>query len=265
MTLNHSHTQMSGNSMEGIMMLFVLFLFVLYPLAAHWTSRRYQKWPMYRAVFWISGIFVGAVAVVGPLAEFAHHSFPGHMLGHLLLGMLAPLLLVCAKPMTLLLRTLSVPVARRVTRFLNSRPLRLLTNPATAALLNIGGLYLLYMTPLYPMMHDSLALYVLIHLHVFGAGYLFTISMIYMDVTPHRFSYWYRAIVLVLALAGHKVLSKYIYAYPPGGVIRSEAEAGARLMYYGGDLVDLVLIIILCYHWYRATAPRSHLKKSQPI
>lgn len=252
---------MSGNNLEGVVMLLVFCLLVGYPLAAYRTSRRYQQWPLHRTVFWISGVLAGAVAVVGPLATFAHHSFTGHMLGHLLLGMLAPLLLVCAKPMTLLLRTLSIPVARQVTRVLNSRLLRLLTNPFTAAVLNIGGLYLLYTTPLYPMMHESTALYIVIHVHVFGAGYLFTNALIYLDVTPHRYSYWYRATVLILALAGHNILSKYIYAHPPGGVSRAEAETGAMWMYYGGDLIDLVLIILLCLHWYRAAAPRAQFEK----
>lgn len=260
--MQHSHEWMSVNGKDGIIILLVLLLLVLYPFAAHWSSRHYQQWPLHRTFFWISGVVTGTVIFVGPLADFAHHNFSGHMIGHLLLSMLTPLLIVCAKPMTLLLRTLPVPVARRVTRVLNSRPLRLLTNPAAATVLNIGALYLLYTTPLYPMMHESTALYIVIHFHVFGAGYLFTSSLIYLDVTPHRISYRYRAVVLVLALAGHKILSKYIYAHPPGGVNRSEAETGAMWMYYGGDLIDLVLIVLLCLHWYRATSP---LKKSQAI
>ncbi|EPE61667.1 putative membrane protein [Exiguobacterium sp. S17] len=89
------------------------------------------------------------------------------MIGHLLLGMLAPLCLALSAPMTLLLRTLDVHVARRVTRVLKSRPLQFFTNPVTASILNIGGLYLLYMTDLYSLMHQSILLYVLIHLHVF--------------------------------------------------------------------------------------------------
>jgi hypothetical protein len=28
------------------------------------------------------------------------------------------------------------------------------------------------------------------------------------------------------------------------------------LMYYGGDLIDLALIVLLCRQWYAATRPR---------
>lgn len=252
----HSHVQAAGKGFEMIVVLLLVSAFLLYPLAAIVTSQKYKKWPLHRYVLWMAGVFCAGAALTGPLANFAHTNFIGHMIGHLLLGMLAPLLFVLALPMTLVLRTLNVSAARRLTRVLKSRPLQFFTNPITAAILNIGGLYVLYTTDLYLLMHQSLFFYALIHFHVFLAGYLFTISIIYVDITSHRYSYMYRAIVLILALAGHKILSKQVYANPPRGVPRTEAEAGGMWMYYGGDLVDLALIIILCFQWYKATAPR---------
>lgn len=252
----HSHVQAAGTSFEVIVTLLLISMIFLYLLAAISTNRKYKKWPVYRFVFWIVGVFSVGIAMVGPLAEFAHINFKGHMITHLLLGMLAPLLLLFATPMALLLRTLKVSTARKLTRVLKSRLLHFFTNPMTATVLNIGGLYILYTTDLYMMMHQSLVLYGLIHLHVFLAGYLFTLSIIYVDVTPRRYSYMYRAIVLILALAGHKILSKYIYANPPKGVPRTDAEAGSMLMYYGGDIIELALIILFCYQWYKSTAPR---------
>lgn len=62
------------------------------------------------------------------------------------------------------------------------------------------------------MMHESLFLYVFIHIHVFLAGYLFTVSLAYVEPIPHRTSFLYRSSILVLALAAHGILSKYIYA-----------------------------------------------------
>lgn len=85
-----------------------------------------------------------------------------HMLVHLLLGMLAPLLMALAAPMTLLLRTLSVSSARVLSRVLSSRPLRLLTHPVIASFLNLGGLWLLYTTDLYSLMHENILLHQLL-------------------------------------------------------------------------------------------------------
>lgn len=257
----HSHVETTGGSYEMAVTALLLLAFFTYPFIAISTNRTYKSWPLRRYILWTVGVGCVAITLIGPLATFAHTNFVGHMIGHLLLGMLAPLLIALSAPMTLLLRMLDVRAARKVTRVLKSRAFQFLTNPMTASVLNIGGLYLLYMTDLYGLMHQSIFLYALIHFHVFAAGYLFTISLIYVDVTSHRYSYIYRSLVLITALAGHKILAKMIYANPPNGVPKSEAEIGAMWMYYGGDLVDLMLIVILCYQWYKATAPRIGVTK----
>lgn len=236
---------------------FVIALF-LYVYAVIMVQSRYQKqWPTYRSVFWFTGIICIAASVIGPLAQLALVDFRAHMVTHLLLGMLAPLLLVLAAPMTLILRTLPVNKARLVTRFLKSRPLRTLSNPVVAALLNVGGLWLLYTTDLFMLMHQHLVIHILVHLHIFLAGYLFTISIIYIDITPHRTSFVFRSVVLLLALAAHAILSKFIYANTPAGTVKSQAETGAMLMYYGGDAIEILLVVILCYQWFKSTRPRE--------
>lgn len=257
----HGHGEPVFGGFEAAAVIILAALFVLYPLTAFMTGRKYKKWPLRRYVFWGAGVVGIAAALLGPLAELAHSNFRAHMSAHLLLGMLSPLLLLCAKPITLLLRTLSIPKARGLSRILKSRPLRFVSHPVTAAFLNIGGLYVLYLTDLFEVMHGSEWLYAFIHLHVFLAGYLFTMSIIYVDIAPHRYGFILRSAVLILALAAHKILAKLIYAAPPAIVGKADGEAGALLMYYGGDAIDLVLIIILCYHWYRSAAPQ---KSPQP-
>lgn len=253
----HNHLQPEITYFEVLIVCFLVLIFLLYFFAAIITNKKFSKWPWHRYVFWSLGIFCIGTALVGPLASYAHMSFVGHMIGHLLLGMLSPLLLALAKPMTLLLRSLSVSTARSLTSILKSHLLKFLTHPIIATTLNIGGLWLLYTTPLFHLMHQSIFLYAFVHLHVFLAGYLFTISIIYLDITPHQYSHLYRSLILIVALAAHKILSKYIYAFPTSGVPRPEAEAGSIWMYYGGDIIDLILIIILCYQWYKATTPHA--------
>jgi putative membrane protein len=231
----------------------------MYILAVVVSNKRYKQWPIHRTFCWTIGVIFATFSVVGPIANRAHIDFTAHMLGHLLLGMLAPLLMVVAAPMTLLLRTLSVALARRLSRVLRSWPSRILTNPVVASLLNIGGLWILYTTNLYALMHESILVHLIVHFHIFLAGYLFTVSMIYIDPIPHRISFRTRAIVLVVAFAGHGILSKYIYAHPPNGVSVDQAELGGMLMYYGGDIIDIFIIFILCLHWFRATRPRIKL------
>ncbi|WP_339252815.1 cytochrome c oxidase assembly protein [Sporosarcina sp. FSL W8-0480] len=223
------------------------------------TNRRerLRKWQLLRTVSFVAGVLIAATAVVGPLLRQSHTDFTVHMVGHLLLGMLAPLLIALAAPMTLLLRTINVRLARKVSRLLQSSFVGFFTHPIIASVLNIGGLWILYTTNLYSAMHSSLLLHIIIHIHVFLAGYLFTISLVYIDPIFHRFSYTYRTVVFIIALAGHGILSKFIYAYPPAGVLEEQARIGAMLMYYGGDAVDLFLIFILFKHWYQSVRPRK--------
>jgi putative membrane protein len=247
------HAAHDGSPLTLLAPLLAAVMIVGY-LAAVSIGRR--PWPTHRWSWWVIGTLFALVSVSGPLAVGAAADFRLHMVTHVLLGMLAPLLLVLAAPVTLLLRTLPTPIARRLSRLLASRPVRILTEPLVAAVINIGGLWLLYRTALFPALHESPALHLLVHVHVFLAGYLFTVSMISIDPLPHRRSHLHRSTVLVLALAAHDVLAKSLYAHPPAGVPTASAETGAMIMYYGGDAVDVALMMILCAGWYRVRARR---------
>lgn len=255
---HHHVSQVMNSEIVSVgLILLVTSIFSLYIMMVIKSKRGRKPWPLYRSLCMAIGMLCAAVSIVGPLAEEAHVSFTAHMFSHLLLGMIAPLFLVVAQPLTLLLRTISVSKARRLTSFLKMRFIHVLMNPFIAATLNIGGLWLLYTTDLYMLMHHYLWLFVFIHLHLFIAGYLFTASILSIEPTAPKHSYSYRSFILVIALAGHGILSKFIYGNPPAGVPLKQAEDGSMLMYYGGDLVDLVLIFILCLQWYKAARPRS--------
>ncbi|UAL47630.1 cytochrome c oxidase assembly protein [Sutcliffiella horikoshii] len=252
----HHHAELGGWTSQLLVLPFLLALF-LFLVAVKLSNQTYTKWPLKRTLLFIGGIIFAVSALAGPIAEKAHVDFTYHMYAHLLLGMLAPLLLALSAPMTLVMRTLSVNASRKLTRFLKSKPISVVTDPAVATVLNIGGLWVLYTTSLYEAMHQHVGLYLLVHLHVFLAGYLFTISMIYVDPTVHRRSYLYRAIIFILALAGHGILSKFIYSRPPMGVPVEQAERGSMIMYYGGDVIDGIILFILCLQWYKATRPKA--------
>jgi putative membrane protein len=257
------HLEAATSGFAGILLM--LTAIVIYVNAAVAPGQKYRNWPLYRIFLWIFGILSIGAALIGPLAERAHTGFTAHMLSHLLIGMLAPLLIVLSAPMTLLLRSLPVGAARKVAGILKSKPVYVVGHPVTAALLNIGGLFVLYTTDLFVLMHEHFLIYLLVHFHLFAAGYLFTASIIYIDPVAHRIRFLYRAVVLVAALAGHGILAKLIYANPPETVSKSQAEAGSMLMYYGGDAIEAVLIIIFCYQWFvfarpRFTAPEGGFK-----
>ncbi|PRI11569.1 cytochrome c oxidase assembly protein [Leucobacter massiliensis] len=225
--------------------------------AALWASRHRSPWPRRRTAAWAAGLFCAGLGVLGPVAAAARESFTAHMAGHLLLGMLAPLLLVLGSPIALALRALPQPRARALSRVLRHPVVRWLTHPVVAGALNAGGLWLLYATELYGAMHRSAAVFALVHLHLLLAGYLFTASLVGVDPDPHRASFRLRAGVLIVFIAAHSILAKWLWAHPPAGVEPADGRVGAELMYYGGDAVDVILIVLLFAGWFRATRPRG--------
>lgn len=224
-------------------------------VAAVIRSRRRRPWPLGRTACWLLGLGAVYAGLAGSVAGAGGSAFAAHMAGHLLLGMVAPLLLVLAAPVTLALRSLAVVPARRLSALLRSRPVRFVAHPVTATVLNVGGLWVLYTTDLFVRMHANPFLAAAVNAHVLVAGYLFTASMIGRDPAPHRPGPAFRTVVLLVAFAGHGVLAKWIAAHPPAGVGAAEAELGAAVMYYGGDAVDVAILVILLAGWYRATAP----------
>ncbi|MCQ1950723.1 cytochrome c oxidase assembly protein [Arthrobacter sp. zg-Y859] len=238
----------------------LFFIPAVVALVAYWAgarSPRSGRWPWYRTAFFTLGVAAVLVTVLNPLAELAHRDFAVLSFSHLLAGMLSPLLLVLSRPFTLALRTLDVFPARRLSRVLRSRFARFLSFPVTAALLNTGGMILMFRTGLLQAMQESMPVHWLVTFHLLAAGYLFTASIVGRDPSPHRAGYRLRAIVLVLSIAAHNILAKGIYADPPPGIPAAAAETGALVMYYGGGILELVLIVLLCRQWYASVRPRG--------
>jgi len=251
-----AHGQAFGwDLFEALVVLVVVGAAVGYAVSL-WATRGRSPWPVGRTVAWYAGLVCAGAGLVGPVASAAHTSFTAHMVGHLFLGMIAPLLLVLGAPVTLILRALPVAGARSLTRLLRTPLVRVITHPVVAAALNAGGLWVLYTTSLYPLMHTSVALHALVHAHIFLAGYVFTAALVGVDPDPHRASVPVRSAVLIIFIAAHSILAKWLYAHPPAGVDVVDGQVGAQLMYYGGDIVDVALIVLLFAGWYTATRPK---------
>lgn len=237
-----------------VLVLLTLGLWFVYVLGVRAQRRRRKIWRCWRVACFTLGCGLLIMAFSPSMVEWGHSDLRGHMAQHLLLGMFAPIALMLGAPGTLLLRSLRVTTARRITSMAASAPARSLTHPLTALLLNIGALYVLYLTPLFELSFSEPLVHLWLQLHFVLAGYLFSWAIAGPDPAPHRPGMGMRLMVLFVAIAAHAVLGKLMYAYGfPRGAVQDSAqlEAAAQLMYYGGGLAELLLALVFFAGWYR--------------
>ncbi|MEU6772235.1 cytochrome c oxidase assembly protein [Streptomyces sp. NPDC046759] len=250
----HHHGEGGTSRPETALTLLVLLAVAGgYLLAAHRARRRNpaQGWNPWRSASFLTGLALLALALVPPLAPAAHTDFRGHMAQHMLIGMYAPLALVMAAPVTLLLRTLPPARARRVTAVLHSLPARALAHPAVALTLSTATLAALYFTPLYNTAMAHPAGHWLLHAHFLASGCLFAHVIAGPDPAPTRPGVRTRLFCLGIAIAAHALIAQAMY----GGFFVDihapidQVQQGAEIMYYGGDIAELLLAGALVSTW----------------
>ena len=217
-------------------------------------ERERRGWPLSRTLSFLVGSSL-IVSALGPEFDgFADRDFGGHMAQHIVLAMVAPLALVLAAPMTLLLRQLPHRHARRLGRLLRSRGVRVLSHPVLGLMLTSGGLIVLYFTQLYSLSTRNDAVHLAVHFHLVASGSLFAWAIAGRDPAAGRVSVPVRLGVLGVSIAVHSAVAQLIYA---GLLVQvrepaAEMQAAGSLMYFGGDLAELLLAIALLATWRNA-------------
>jgi putative membrane protein len=119
-----------------------------------------------RLVAWIGGVLCIAVALVSPVDTLADQVFAMHMVQHVLLLDVAPILLIAG-----LTKVLLRPVARRVLDL--ERALGPLAHPAFAVVLYVGLMWVWHIPALYDAALNHSAVHVLEHACFLSAGLLY--------------------------------------------------------------------------------------------
>ncbi|MFI5675520.1 cytochrome c oxidase assembly protein [Streptomyces cellulosae] len=231
-----------------------LLVAFVYLLAARRLRRRGDIWPRRRDGSFTAGC-VGVAGAAAGTDRLPGGPFTGHMVQHLVVGMAAPLLLVLARPLTLALRALAPGRVRRaLPAFAHSRPVGRLLFPPSAALLDVGGLWLLYRTQLFSATAHRPLLHGVVHAHMLASGLLFSFAMSQLDPVRRRWSLAVRGPTLLAAGAAHGLVARTLYALAPPGsdFTTADLHRGAQVMYYGGDVVEAALAMVLGVGWYAA-------------
>ncbi len=166
---------------------------VLYLAGVRRLRRRGDGWPMGRTLAWLLGCAALLFTTSSGLGRYMPAMFSMHMVAHMLLSMLVPILLVLGGPMTLALRAL--PTAGRgeppgprewLLAALHSRVSRFLTHPIVATVVFVAGFYGLYFGGIFDAAVSNHAAHVLMNVHFLLSGYLFYWVVIGIDPTPRQ-------------------------------------------------------------------------------
>lgn len=198
----------------GFGLIVVLFGAALYLAGLRVLRRRGDSWPWGRTVAWFAGLGAVGWAAIGGLSVYADVLFSAHMGSHMVLGMVAPILLVLGAPVTLALRTLPGPrmpgeVSPRtlLTSFLHSGFLRFLTFPVVGPALFVGSLFAIYFTGLFGWLMDRMWGHAAMELHFLAVGALYYYVLIGVDPSPRTLPPIARFGILMVTIPFHAFFS----------------------------------------------------------
>jgi putative membrane protein len=257
----------------------VIVLAILY-----WTGNRRTLAPKrtggerrWRSVSFYAGLAVLAVALSSPLDMLSEQLFWAHMVQHVLLLVVAPPLIILARPWIRLWRSLALGARQSLGRGLGqgarAAPLRRFSrtigSPLPSFLLFSGVLLVWHVPAFFDATLRSSTLHALEHTLFFGTALLFWKQVLpspplHARLVPlHRVVYLIGAmavswvLAVVLALAPRPLYDFYAHeASRPGGIsAAADQQIAAGVMWVPGSITFFIVIFIYVHRWLMPPAP----------
>lgn len=215
---------------------------------------------------WRNASFVVGVAVVClGAAPVWGDGFTGHVVAHLLLGMVGPLLIVLGDPFGWFLAVATPTTRRTVLGWVHHPVAVTLTRPAVAWVLAVLGPWLLWLSPLYGISERHGSVHGLVHLHFVASGLLFASVVLGIGPLGRRVPPSAGLLMVGLALPAHALLGLAVLSMNDPvlgvGVTRAAAladqERGAVVMWLAGDLVATVMLGAAFPRWQTSERRRA--------
>ncbi|WP_086827150.1 cytochrome c oxidase assembly protein [Streptomyces sp. NRRL B-24572] len=233
--------------------------------------RRGDAWPISRTVFFTVGVLTVALVMCTKLNDYGMVMFSVHMVQHMVISMLSPILLLLGAPVTLALRAL--PVAGRgslgprelLLKLLHSRYMRVITHPAFTISMFIASLYALYFSPLFDFLMGSKAGHIGMMVHFLMVGLVFFWPIMGVDPGPHRPGYVMRMLELFAGMPFHAFFGIAMmmatqplvesYKNPPASLgidALTDQNAAGGIAWAFSEIPSVLVLIALVYQWYHS-------------
>ncbi len=235
--------------------------------------RRGDAWPLSRTAFWVAGCVILFLTTSSGMGMYMMADFASHMVGHMLISMLVPVLLALGGPFTLALRALRAagrgnpPGPREwLVEFINNPLSHFLTHPIVASVQFVAGFYLIYFGGFYQTLASEHLGHMFMNVHFLISGYLFYWVIIGVDAAPRHFSPMYKLMVLLSSLPFHAFFgillmnTKTVLAEPwYSGIglpwipdLLQSQQVGGGVAWAAGEIPLVIVMLALAWQWYQS-------------
>ncbi len=239
--------------------------------------RRGDAWPWPRTASWVAGMVIFGWTTSGGPNVYGHVLFSAHMVQHMVLAMVIPILVVLAAPVTLALRALPARVTTApgdssrgprewLLTLVHSRVARFFSNPIVAAVNFAGSMIVFYYSAIFGWSLRTPEGHLFMVVHFSLAGYLFANALIGIDPGPSRPPYPQRLLLLFATMAFHAFFGVALVSgnellvadwfglmgRPWGPSAIRDQQLGGSWAWGIGELPTLALAIAVAVAWARA-------------
>ncbi|MGH3159163.1 MAG: cytochrome c oxidase assembly protein [Streptosporangiaceae bacterium] len=237
---------------------------VLYLEGAFRVARRHpaRPWPWWRTGLFLAGLAVVVLATESGVGAYSDTLFWDHMIQHLMLIMIAPVLVVAGQPLTLLLHASRNPLHTWAKRAIRSRVVTALTWPPFIICLYTATIVGTHLTGLLNVIMSNAAMRDGEHVLYLVVGFLFFLPLVGREPIRWRVSYPARLLVLFLTMPVD-TFTGLILGYsntPVSGMATrpswapnaiSDLHSGGAVMWIGGDGLMFAVMMLVFMTWAR--------------
>jgi cytochrome c oxidase assembly factor CtaG len=256
-----------------------VLLLVLYGWGVLRLRLRGDRWPAGRTIAFTAGVLTVGVTMCTRLNDYGMVQFSVHMVQHMILSMLSPILLLLGAPVTLALRALPTAGKGRtgprelLVKLLHSRYMQVVTHPAFTIPLFIASLYGLYFTPLFDTLMGSTTGHIAMMVHFLAVGLLFFWPIMGVDPGPHRPGYVMRMLELfagmpfhaffgiALMMASEPMVTTFEHPAASLGLdpLDDQTVAGG-IAWAFSEIPSVIVLVALLFQWYTSEQRQARRK-----